>query len=81
MDPVAIEPELAAKLTNDGGHVPLTDREGKPLGYFLSQAEYERMKKAFEEQMYQEPTLEEFRRSLANPKRYTTEDVLKLLEE
>jgi hypothetical protein len=80
MHPVAIEPELAAKLTNDGGHVPLTDRDGKTIGYFLSQVEYERMKKAFEEQMYQEPTLEEFRRALANPRRHTMEEAFKLLE-
>ncbi len=80
MSPVAIEPELIAKITSNGGHVPLTDASGKPVGYFLSPEEYARMKKAFNDGMYQEPTLEEFRRALADPRRHTMEEVFKLLE-
>jgi hypothetical protein len=80
MSPVTLDAELIAKLTSNGGKVPLADRDGKPLGYFLPQVEYERMQKAFEEHMYQEPTLEEFRRALANPRRHTMEEVFKLLE-
>ncbi len=81
MAPVTIDPELVAKLTANGGLVPLTDASGTPVGYFLSPEEYARMKKACNDWMYQEPTLEEFRRALADPKRYTTEEVMKLLED
>jgi hypothetical protein len=80
MSPVALEPELVAKLTSNGGHVPLTDATGKPVGYFLSQDQFESMRQAVMEHLSREPILEDFRRALANPRRHTMEEVFKLLE-
>ena len=50
MTPVALDPELVAKLTANGGEVPLTDTAGKPIGYFLSPEVYESMRKAVVDQ-------------------------------
>lgn len=80
MSPVAIEPELIAKFASNGGHVPLTDANGKPVGYFLSPDHYESMRQAVLDNLSREPTLEEFRRALADPRRHTMEEVFKLLE-
>lgn len=80
MTPVALEPELVAKLTANGGEVPLTDADGKPVGYFLSPEAYARMRELVGERLGSEVTLEEFRRALADPRRHSTDDVLKLLE-
>jgi hypothetical protein len=82
MTPVTIDAELVAKLTSNGGRVPLTGPDGKLVGYFVSADADEQPKGRPPGWMHREPTLEEFRQSLANSKRwYTTEDVLKLLEE
>jgi hypothetical protein len=80
MAPVTIDPELLAKLTSNGGRVPLADPDGNPVGYFLSPAVYETMRRAVLEHASQEVTLEDFRRSLADPRRHTMEEVFKLLE-
>lgn len=80
MSPVALNAELTAKLTSNGGRVPLTGPDGKLLGYFVSQEEYESMRRAVMESLSREPTLEEFRRALADPRRHTMEEVFKLLE-
>ncbi len=74
---VMIDPELAAKLLSNGGKVLLTDSSGKALGHFVALDHQERPA----DWMYREPTLEEFRAALADPKRYTTEEVMKLLED
>ena len=81
MTPVTIEPELVAQLTNNGGKVPLVDRDGNPVGYYLSPEQFALMEKAINDWMYQEPTTEDIHRALANPKRHSTEDVLKPLQE
>jgi hypothetical protein len=81
MTPVALEPELVAQLTANGGKVPLVDRDGNPVGYFLSPSQFALMEQALNDWMYREPTAEDVRKSLADPRRHSTEDVLKLLEE
>ena len=81
MAPVTLDPELIAKLTSNGGQVPLADRDGKTVGYFLSPDEYAAMRRAALEQLSREPMLEDFRRSLADPRRHTMEEVFKLLED
>ena len=78
--PVALDAELVAKLTADGGEVPLTDAGGKPVGVFLSPEMYRQMREAMSDQATAEVTLEEFRRSLADPQRHTMDEVFKLLE-
>jgi hypothetical protein len=81
MTPVTIDAELLAKLTSNGGRAPLADSTDKVVGYFVSADQTEQPADRPDDWMYREPTLEEFRQSLANSKRwYTTEDVLKLLE-
>lgn len=80
MTPVALEPELVAKLTSNGGQVPLTDTAGKPIGYFLSPKAYEQMRKAVYDQAFAEITEEDVRQALADPRRHTMEEVFKLLE-
>lgn len=79
--PVALDTELVAKLTANGGQVPLTDPAGNPVGYFLSPAEYAAMRKAMYDQASAEITDEEVREALADHRRHTMEEVFKLLEE
>ena len=84
MSIITVEPELAAQLTSNGKDVSLADRDGKLLGHVVSPKDYEAFQawRKATAWMYEEPTAEEMRRSLADSKRwYTTEDVLKLLEE
>lgn len=78
MTTVMIDPQLAAKLTSNGGKVLLTDSSGKALGHFVA---LDRPALNAPDWMCREPTLEEFRAALADPKRYTTEEVMKLLED
>lgn len=80
MTPVTIDAELVAKLTSNGGRVPLADPDGNAVGVYLSAERLALLEKAFDAGLYGEPTLEEFRRALANPKRHTMEEVFKLLE-
>ena len=81
MTPVSLDPELVRKLTSNGGQVPLTDTNGNPVGYFVSPTVYEAMKDAFYDRAFAEITEEDIRRALANPKRHTMEEVLKLLDD
>ena len=81
MTPVSLDSELVRKLTANGGQVPLTDDRGNAIGYFLTPERFEIMQKALYDQAFAEMTDEEARRVLANPKRHTMEEVLKLLEE
>ena len=78
--PVALDAEVVAKLTANGGQVPLTDTSGKPIGYFLSPQVFEAMRKAMYDQAFAEITEEDVERALADPRRHTTEEVFKLLE-
>ncbi len=78
MTPVPIDPELIARLTANGGEVPLTDRDGKPVGYFVTPELYDLMWKAYALAQSQ-VTEEDCRRAVANPKRHTTEEVFELL--
>jgi hypothetical protein len=80
MTPIALNHELVAKLTANGGHVPLTDTDGKSIGHFLSPAVYESVRLMVLEQAKAEVTLAEFRQSLANPKRHTMDEIFKLVE-
>jgi hypothetical protein len=80
MTPVTIEPELIAKLTSNGGKVPLINRDGKVIGFFVSPDRLEMLEKVLDEFLDDEPTEEEIREALADPRRYTTKDVMKLLE-
>ena len=81
MTPVSLDSELVQKLTANGGQVPLTDASGKAIGYFLTPERFEVMEKALYDQAFSEMSDEEAQRILANPKRHTMEEVLKLLEE
>jgi hypothetical protein len=80
MTPVTIDAELLAKLTSNGGKVPLADDKGNTVGYYVSPDEYALMMKALYDQAFEEFTEEDMKRVLANPKRYTMDDVFKLLE-
>jgi hypothetical protein len=81
MTPVTIDPELLAKLTSNGGRVPLADGNGNTVGFFVSSERLALLEKALDAQLHGEPTLEEFRRSIAKGGRHTMEEVLKLVEE
>lgn len=80
MSPVAIDAELVAKLTANGGQVPLTDMAGKAIGYYVSPEEYARLQKARYDQAFAEITEEEVHQALADPRRHTMDEVFKLLE-
>lgn len=79
MTPVAIDAELAAKLTANCGQVPLTDRDGKPIGYFLSSEEYAYIQQALYDQAIAEVGEEELSRAEAQTGGYTTSEVLRRL--
>lgn len=79
MTPVAIDSELAAKLTANGGQVPLTDRDGKPIGYFLSPERLAYMEKALYDLAWAEVSEDELRQDAAQPGKYTNEEVMKML--
>ena len=74
---VMIDPELVTKLLSNGGKVLLTDSSGKALGHFVALDHRDKPT----DWMYREPTLEEFRQALRSGRRYTTEEVMKLLED
>jgi len=80
MTPVALDPDVLAKLTANGGAVPLSDKDGKPVGYFLSPELYAQMRKAMYDKAFAEITDEEVRAALADPRRHSMEEVFKLLE-
>lgn len=79
MSPVALDAELVAKLTANGGQVTLTDAAGKPVGYFLSPAVYEEMRKALYDAAFAEMSEEDVADALADPRRHGMDEVLKLL--
>ena len=79
MSPVELDPELIAKLMQNGGDVPLAGPDGKPVGQFLSAEEYAKARRALILLGKTEITEEDCRRALANPKRHTTAEVFKLL--
>lgn len=81
MAPISLDPDLIARLTANGGEVPLSGPDGKPVGYFLSPEMYTAMRKAFYDQVFAEFPPEEARAVFANPKKHTTEEVWKLLDE
>lgn len=81
MTPVTIDAELVAKLTSNGGRVPLADPDGKVVGYFVATDPATPPADRPADWMYREPTLEEFRRSIARGGHHTMEEVLKLVEE
>ena len=81
MAPVTIDRELVTKLTGNGGRVPLNDPDGNAVGFYVSADRLAILEKALDAQLRGEPTLEEFRRSLARGGRHTMEEVLKLVEE
>lgn len=80
MTPVTIDAELVAKLTSNGGRVPMADPNGKTVGFFVSPDRLAILEKALDAQLYDEPTAEDIRRALADPKRYSMEEVMKLVE-
>lgn len=77
MAPVVIDAELLARLTANGGRVPIADHTGKVVGHFEAAASVE----GENDWMYREPTAEELRRSFAKGGRHTMDEVFKLLEE
>jgi acetyl-CoA acetyltransferase len=78
MTPVTIAPDLLAQLT--GEEVPLADAAGKPVGYFLTAERFALLEALARERLTGEVALAEFRRALANPRRHSMADVLKLVE-
>ena len=65
MTPVTIDAELVAKLTSNGGRVPLADSDGKVIGYFTAAGAVAESTERPADWMYREPTLEEFRPQVA----------------
>lgn len=83
MSAIVLSAEQAAQLAANGTDAPATDAAGNLLAHLVKPDEFARFE-AWRKRtawMYEEPTEEELRRSYASGRRYTTEDVLKLLEE
>jgi hypothetical protein len=78
MTPVTLTPELLAQFTDP--EVPLADATGKPVGYFVSSERFAVLEALARERLTGEVTLAEFRRALADPRRHSMADVLKLVE-
>lgn len=80
MTSVMIDPELATKLRSNGGKVLLADQTGDAVGFFVSSERLALFEKALDAYLYDEPTAEDIRRALADPRRHTMEEVMKLVE-
>lgn len=81
---IIFEPEQAAQVNGTGEAVAVTDRDGKLPGHLIRPEEYEAFKawrQAALDRLHKEPTVEEMRAALSNPRRYSTEDILRLVEE
>jgi hypothetical protein len=80
MGKITLDPGTAELLSQTRGDAELVGPDGRPVGCFLSPGQYEAMRKAFVEWAFSQVTEEDCRRALANPKRHTMEEVLKLVE-
>jgi len=83
MSAIILNDEQAAQLAANGTDAPATDAAGNVLAHLIKPEEFARFEawRKSKAWMYEEPTEEELRRSFASKRWYTTEDVLKLLEE
>jgi hypothetical protein len=80
MSTVTIDAALFEKLTQARREVPLAGPDGRQAGYFVPPETFEQMRKAIYDQAFAAVTVEDLRRSLADPRRHTMEEVLKLVE-
>jgi hypothetical protein len=80
MSTVTIDAVLSEKLAKAGQEVPLAGPDGRQVGYFLSPQTYESMKKALYDWAFARVTTDDLRRALADPRRHSMEEVLKLVE-
>jgi hypothetical protein len=80
MKPIQIDAELAKRLQEAGNEVPLVGPDGQEKGVFLSPSQYQLLRALAEESTHQEPTLEELQESLRDPRRYSMDEVLRMVE-
>ncbi len=85
MTTIELDPSIAVKLAEAGGQISVTDARGKVFGVLLSQEEHEQREKQLKSVMYDLAfaTMDEEanRAALANPIRYSMDEVIKMIEE
>ena len=85
MTTIELDPSIAIKLAEAGGRISVTDAEGKVFGVLLSQEEHEQREKQLKRAMYDLAfaMMDEKanRAALANPIRYSMDEVIKMIEE
>ena len=80
MKPIQIDAELAKRLDEAGSEVPLVGPDGERKGLVVDQGQYEMFKKMAYELAKQRVTPEELQKSIANPKKHTMEEVMRMVE-
>lgn len=72
--------ELASLMSTSHEGVILTGPDGQPAARVVRPDEYRAMRKAFYDRAFVQVSAEDVRLALADRKRHTTEEVLKLVE-
>jgi hypothetical protein len=80
MSTVTIDAALFEKLTQTLLEVPLAGPDGRIAGYYVPPGTYQAMRKAFYDRLFAQVTIEDLNRSLADPRRHSMEEVLRLVE-
>ncbi len=85
MTTIELDPSIAVKLAAAGGQVAVSGADGKVFAVLLSQAEHEQREKQLKRAMYDLAFAlmdeEANRAALANPIRYSMDEVIKMIEE
>jgi len=80
MQPIQIDAELAKKLQEAGKEVPLVGPDGVAQGVVVDAGQYEMFKKMAYHWAKEQVTLEDLQKSMANPKKHTMEEVMRMVE-
>jgi len=75
-----LDAATTAALSGTVADTELFSPDGRSVGYFVPPRVYESMRKAFYERAFSDISADDVRRSLANPKRHSMAEVLKLVE-
>ena len=85
MATIQLDPAVAHQLAEAGGQATVADADGKVFGVLLSQEEHALREKHLKSVMYDlafaTMDVEANRAALANPVRYSVDEVIKMIEE
>ena len=85
MTTIELDPSIAVKLVEAGGQVNVADAAGKVYGVLLTAEAHEQREKQLKRAMYDlafaTMDVEANRAALANPIRYSMDEVIKMVED